>query len=72
MICYIDLSATSGYQMGNLTEMGIMIHFYECWMEACKSKGFSKILNKVKRHLTTKNFGIREFVDAGGYPVPRT
>ncbi|OEC84356.1 MULTISPECIES: AAA family ATPase [Methanobacterium] len=70
LICYADLSATSGYQMGNLTEMGIMIHFYECWMESCKNKGFSKILNKVKRQLTTKNFGIREFVDAGGYPIP--
>lgn len=70
LICYVDLSATSGYQMGKLTEMGIMVHLYECWMETCQNKGFSKILNRVKRQLTTKNFGIREFVDAGGYPVP--
>jgi len=70
LTCYVDLSATSGYQMGELTEMSIMMHFYECWMEACKNKNFTTIFKKVKRYLKTKNFGIREIADAGGYPVP--
>ena len=70
LTCYVDLSATSGYQMGELTEMGIMMHFYECWMEACKNKNFTTIFKKVKRYFQTKNFGIREIADAGGYPVP--
>lgn len=70
LTCYVDLSATSGYQRGKLTETGIMIHFYECWMESCKNKGFTTVLNKVKKYFQTKSFGIREFVDAGGYPVP--
>lgn len=70
LICYVDLSATSGYQMGELTEMGIMMHFYECWMEACKNRNFTTIFKKVKKYFQTKNFRIREFADAGGYPVP--
>lgn len=70
LTCYVDLSATSGYQMGKLTEMGIMIHFYECWMEACKNKKFFTMFKKVSKYFKTKNFGIREFADAGGYPVP--
>lgn len=70
LTCYIDLSTTSGYQMGKLTEMGIMQHFYECWMESCKDKNFTTIFKKVKKYFKTKDFGIREIVDAGGYPVP--
>jgi AAA+ ATPase superfamily predicted ATPase len=70
LVCYVDLSATSGYQMGKLTEMSVMIHFYECWMESCKNKGFVTVFKKVKKYFQTKKFGISEFVDAGGYPVP--
>ena len=70
LTCYVDLSAISGYQMGKLTEMDIMIHFYEFWMEACQNKNFTTIFKKVKKYFQTKNFGIREFVDTGGYPVP--
>ena len=70
LTCYIDLSATSGYQRGELTEMGIMLHFYECWMEACKGKNLTTIFKKVKKYFQTKNFGLREIADAGGIPIP--
>lgn len=70
LTCYVDLSATSGYQRGELTEMGIMLHFYECWMEACREKNFKTIFKKVKKYFQTKNFGLREIADAGGIPIP--
>ncbi len=70
LTCYIDLSATSGYQMGKLTEMGIMEHFYTCWMEECQNKNFKTVFKKVKKYFQTKNFRIRDIVDAGGYPLP--
>ncbi len=70
LTCYVDLSATSGYQMGELTEMGIILHFYECWMEACKEKNFTTIFKKVKKYFKTKNFGLREIIDIQGIPIP--
>lgn len=50
--------------------MGIMLHFYECWMEACKEKNFTTIFKKVKKYFQTKKFGLREIADAGGIPIP--
>ncbi len=70
LVCYIDLSTTSGYQKGQLTEIGIMQHFYECWMEACQDKNFITTFKKVKKYFQTKNFGIKEIVDIGGYSLP--
>jgi uncharacterized protein len=70
LTCYIDLSTTSGYQMGELTEMGIMEHFYTCWMEECQNKNFKTVFKKVKKYFQTKNFGLREIADAGGIPIP--
>ncbi|MCK9151865.1 AAA family ATPase [Methanobacterium alcaliphilum] len=67
---YIDLSATSGYQRGKLTEMGIIEHFYSTWLESCEKKGFSTILKKVSKFFKTKNFGLKDIVDAGGLPLP--
>lgn len=70
LTCYIDLSTTSGYQMGELTEMGIMEHFYTCWMEECQNKNLKTVFKKVKKYFQTKNFGLREIADAGGIPIP--
>ena len=70
LTCYLDLTTISGYQMGELTEMGIMMHFYECWMRECENKKFRTVSKKVKKYFQTKNFLIREFADAGGYPIP--
>lgn len=70
LTCYVDLSATSGYQRGELTEMGIMLHFYECWMDASKNKNLTTIFKKVKKYFKTKNFGLKEIIDVQGIPIP--
>jgi uncharacterized protein len=70
LICYLDLSATSGYQMGKLTEMGIMQHLYQSWMAECEARKFSTILKKVSKYFKTKRFGLAEVIDAGGIPLP--
>lgn len=70
LTCFLDLSTTSGYQKGELTEVGIMQQFYECWMQASQKKGFFTIIKKVKKYIKTKKFGIGDIIDAGGYPVP--
>ncbi len=67
---YIDLSATSGYQKGSLTEIGLMEHFYDSWMEACRDKEFFTVSKKVLKYFKTKKFELREIVDAGGIPFP--
>lgn len=67
--CYIDLSATSSYQLGELTEQGVMEHFYESFMEEYQARFFSTF-KKLRKYLKTKDFGIREVVDAGGIPLP--
>jgi len=67
---YIDLSATTGYQRGQLTEMGIIEHFYTGWIEACENKKFSTTSQKISKFFKTKNFSLREITDAGGIPVP--
>lgn len=67
---YVDLSATSGYQKGELTEIGIMEHFYGSWMEACQNKEFLTVFKKVSKFFRTKKFELREIADAGGIPLP--
>jgi len=68
--CYIDLSATSSYQMGELTEIGIMEHFYESFMEEYKSKKFFSTFKKLSKYFKTKDFSVADIVDAGGLPLP--
>jgi AAA+ ATPase superfamily predicted ATPase len=68
--CYIDLSATSSYQMGELTEIGIMEHFYESFMEEYKSKKFFSTFKKLSKYFKTKDFSVADVVDAGGLPLP--
>ena len=71
LTCYIDLSTTSGYQKGELTEIGIMEQFFDCWMDACqKKKEFTTIFKKVSKFFKTKKFELREIADAGGIPFP--
>ena len=70
LTCYVDLSATSEYQKGELTEMGIMEHFYESWMESSQSKGFTTVFKKVSKYFKTKNFELKEMMNAGGIPLP--
>ena len=54
LTCYVDLSATTGYQKGELSEIGIMEHFYESWIESAQNKGFTTVFNKVSKYLKTK------------------
>lgn len=68
--CYMDLSATSGYQMGDLTEIGIMKHLYDSLMEECQRKNYFTALKKFSKFFKTKNFSLGDIVDAGGVPVP--
>lgn len=68
--CYMDLSATSGYQMGVLNEMTIMKHLYDSLMEECQNKNYYTILKKFSNFFKTKNFSLGDFMDAGGLPVP--
>lgn len=70
LTCYIDLSATTGYQKGELSEIGIMEHFYESWMESSQSKGFTTVFKKVSKYFKTKNFELKEIMDVGGIPLP--
>ena len=70
LTCYVDLSTASGYQRGKLTEIGVMEHFYESWIEACKNKKFISIFDKVSKIFKTKKIRIREIMDVGGIPVP--
>jgi AAA+ ATPase superfamily predicted ATPase len=63
LTCFVDLSTTSGYQKGKLTEIGIMQHFYECWIEECKNKKFFTIFK-------TKKIRLKEITDVGGIPIP--
>jgi len=68
--CYIDLSATSSYQMGKLTETGIMEHFYESFMEEYQEKKFFSTFKKLSKYFKTKDFSLGDILDAGGIPVP--
>lgn len=70
LICYTDLSATSGYQMGKLTEISIMEDLFQCWAKEFQSKKFPTTSRKLSKLITTKNYGLREIIDVGGYPVP--
>ncbi|MEN4017016.1 MAG: ATP-binding protein [Methanobacterium sp.] len=71
---YIDLSATSGYQMGKLTEIDIMEDLYQAWMEECENKNIFSLFKKISKVKETKKFKLREIVDVGGlpFPVPET
>ena len=69
LICYIDLSITSGYQRGKLTEIGIMNDFYDGWMNECEKKGISTIFKKILK-ISKKNLGLREIVNVAGWPLP--
>lgn len=73
LINYIDLSATSGYQRGKLTETGIMEDLYASWMEECKNKNIFSLFKKISK-LGTKKLKLKEIVDIGGlpFPVPET
>lgn len=68
--CYIDLSTTSSYQMGELTEMGIMEHLYENFMEEYQDKKFFSTFKKLSKYFKTKDFGLGDILDAGGVPLP--
>jgi AAA+ ATPase superfamily predicted ATPase len=70
LTCYVDLSTASGYQRGKLTEIGIMEHFYESWIEACKNKKFISIFKKISKIFKTKKIKLREIMDVGGILVP--
>ncbi len=70
LISYLDLSTTSGYQMGKLTEIGIMEDLYGCWMEECKNKKILTVFKKMSKWFKTKKIGIKDVIDFGGYPVP--
>lgn len=70
LICYTDLSATAGYQMGKLTETGIMEDLFGCWIRELENKKLSTATKKLSKLLTTKNYSLREIIDAAGYPVP--
>ena len=70
LTCYVDLSTTSGYQRGKLTETGIMEQFYSSWMEACKRRGFATVLERASKFFKTKKFELKDLKDAGGIPVP--
>lgn len=70
LICYTDLSATSGYQMGKLTEIGIMEDLFDCWVKEFRAKKLPTAQKRISKLLTTKNYGLREIIDVGGYPVP--
>lgn len=69
LICYIDLSITSGYQKGELTEIGIMNEFYDCWMKECERKGISTLFKKILKS-SKRTLGLREIVDIAGWPLP--
>ena len=73
LINYIDLSATSGYQRGKLTETGIMEDLYASWMEECKNKNIFSLFKKISK-LGTKKLKLKEIADIGGlpFPVPET
>ena len=73
LINYVDLSATSGYQRGKLTETGIMEDLYSSWMEECKNKNIFSLFKKISK-LGTKKLKLKEIVDIGGlpFPVPET
>ena len=73
LINYVDLSATSGYQRGKLTENGIMEDLYSSWMEECKNKNIFSLFKKISK-LGTKKLKLKEIVDIGGlpFPVPET
>jgi uncharacterized protein len=72
--CYMDLSTASGYQMGELTEMGIMQHLYDNLIEECQRKNYFTMLKKLSKFFKTKNFSMGDIVDAGGVtvPIPKT
>jgi AAA+ ATPase superfamily predicted ATPase len=76
LICYVDLSATTGYQKGELTEAGVIESFYEGWMEALQTKDFGySIIQHIIKFFKTNNFGLREIVLAGGgipIPIPKS
>lgn len=69
LISYIDLSITSGYQKGKLTEVGIMNEFYDSWMNECKKKGITTIFKKILK-MTKKSLGLRDIVEVAGWPLP--
>jgi len=70
LICYTDLSATSGYQMGKLTEISIMEDLFDCWVKEFRGRKLPTAHKKLSKLLTTKNYGLREIIDVGGYPIP--
>ncbi len=59
LICYVDLSITSDYQKGKLTEVGLMHEFYDSWMEECEKKGITTIFKKILK-MSKKSLGLRE------------
>lgn len=69
LISYIDLSITSGYQKGKLTEVGIINEFYDCWMNECEKKGITTIFKKILK-MSKKSLGLREIVEVAGWPLP--
>lgn len=69
LICYVDLSITSGYQKGKLTEVGLMHEFYDSWMEECEKKGITTIFKKILK-MSKKSLGLREIVEVAGWPLP--
>lgn len=68
--CYIDLSLSSSYQMGELTEIGIIEHLYDCIMEEYKGLKFFSSLKRLSKYFKTKDFSISDILDAGGIPMP--
>lgn len=77
LIGYVDLSATTGYQKGNLTEIGVIKSFFECWIEALQTKDFgSSIIRRILKFFKTNNFMIKgEIVVAGDgitIPIPQS
>jgi len=67
---YTDLSATSGYQMGKLTEISIMEDLFDCWVKEFRGRKLPTTHKKLSKLLTTKNYGLKEIIDIGGYPIP--
>ncbi|MDR1721998.1 MAG: AAA family ATPase, partial [Methanobrevibacter sp.] len=70
LVAYIDLTHTYSYQIGKLDEIGIMQHFFQVWMEACKKKKFNTLIQKIKKNLQTKTIKITNVAEYGGLPIP--
>jgi hypothetical protein len=56
--------------MGKLTEISIMEDLFDCWVKEFRGRKLPTAHKKLSKLLTTKNYGLREIIDVGGYPIP--